>query len=54
MSEVIGFVKNRKSYKHQKMCTYCAAVVEFFNSEIIRDDMGLCIVCPNCKHDIKF
>lgn len=54
MPEVIGFVKEQKNYKHQKICPHCGAIVEFFETEIIRDDMGLCIICPNCYRDIKF
>lgn len=54
MPEVIGFVKDKKSYKHQKICNHCGAIIEFFNSEIIVDAMGMCIVCPNCGKDIKF
>ena len=54
MAEVIGFVKDKKNYKHQKICPYCGAIVEFFNSEIIVDSMGMCIICPSCHKDIKF
>ena len=54
MAEVIGFSKDKKSYKHQMICQHCGAIVEFFDSEIIVDSMGMCVVCPNCNHDIKF
>ena len=54
MPEVIGFVKEQKSYKHRKICPYCGAIVEFFDTEIIIDTMGMCVVCPNCNKDIKF
>ena len=54
MPEVIGFVKEQKSYKHRKICSNCGAIVEFFETEIIVDALGMCIVCPNCNHNIKF
>jgi len=54
MTEVIGFIKEHKSYKHKKICPHCGAIVEFSGTEIIRDEMGLCVICPNCNKDIKF
>ena len=51
MSKVVGFID--KIY-HHKTCSYCGAIVEFQNSDIIRDDIGCEIVCPNCGKSIKF
>ena len=53
MVKVIGKEPLIKAY-HQKTCYKCGAIVGFDNSDIIRDDMGCEIICPNCGHDIKF
>lgn len=39
MKEVIGFIKNRKSYMHKIICSHCGAIIQFSESDIIRDDM---------------
>lgn len=51
MARIIGY--NSPSM-HTKTCPKCGAMIEFSNEDILRDDMGLCIVCPNCNNDIKF
>ena len=53
MAKVVGYYLNNL-HIHQKTCPKCHAIIEFDNNEIIKDDMGMCIVCPNCNHDIKF
>ena len=35
-------------------CNKCGAIIGFDNSDIIRDDMGCEIICPNCGNSIKF
>ena len=52
MAHIIGF-KNKRG-KHVEICNACDAVIEFDNSDILRDDMGCEIICPNCGHSIKF
>lgn len=52
MAQVIGN-KYFKVY-HQKDCNKCGAIIGFDNSDIIRDDMGCEIICPNCGNSIKF
>ena len=37
-----------------RSCPHCGAIVDFSGTEIIRDEMGLCVICPNCNKDIKF
>lgn len=39
---------------HKETCNNCHKIIAFNNSDIIRDDMGLEIICPNCGHSIKF
>ena len=53
MSKVIGFIDKNNIY-HYKTCSYCGVIVEFKNSDIIRDDMSYEIICPNCGRSIKF
>ena len=52
MTKVIGFKKSPG--KHTITCNICDAIIEFDNSDIIRDDMGCEIICPNCGNSIKF
>lgn len=52
MSKVIGFKKNFGN--HTITCNICDAIIEFDNSDILRDEMGCQILCPNCGHWIKF
>ena len=52
MAKVIGIKKNLG--KHTTTCDICKAIVEFDNSDILRDEMGYQIVCPNCGQWIKF
>lgn len=53
MSRVIGFIDRNKTY-HHKTCMRCNAIIEFLNKDIIHDDMGCEIICPNCGNSIKF
>lgn len=52
MSKVIGFKKNFD--KHTTTCYICKAIVEFDYSDVLQDEMGCQIVCPNCGQWIKF
>ena len=52
MAHIIGF--KHKHGKHVETCNSCEAIIEFDNSDIIKDDMGCEIICPNCGHSIKF
>ena len=53
MSKVIGFLSKNETY-HHKICPHCRAIIEFNNFDIIRDEMGCEIVCPNCYYIMKF
>lgn len=53
MAFVIGKEPLIKAY-HQKTCNKCGTIIGFDNSDIVRDDMGCEICCPNCGHWIKF
>ena len=53
MSKVIGKEPLIKAY-HQMTCNKCNSIIGFDNSDIIRDDMGCEICCPNCGNWIKF
>lgn len=53
MIKVIGKAPLIKAY-HQKNCDKCGAIIGFDNSDIIRDEMGCEIICPNCGYSIKF
>lgn len=52
MINVIGYKRNYG--KHVMTCDTCDAIIEFDNSDILRDDMGCEIICPNCGKSIKF
>ncbi len=51
MAKVIGF---ENKLEHRQYCNKCKAIIAFNNSDIIRDDMGCEIICPNCGNSIKF
>ena len=54
MTKVIGYKNLLIKAYHQKDCNKCGAIIGFDNSDIIRDEMGCEIICPNCGNSIKF
>lgn len=51
MTQIVGFLNNKQ---HHETCQKCGAIVGFDNEDIIRDEMGCEIICPNCGTSIKF
>lgn len=52
MAHIIGF--KHKYGKFVETCNACDAIIEFDTSDILHDDMGCEIICPNCGNCIKF
>lgn len=52
MAKVIGI--NDQQFQHYERCYSCAAIIGFNNEDVLRDDMGCEIICPNCGNSIKF
>lgn len=54
MTKVIGYKNLLIKAYHQKNCNKCGTIIGFYNSDIIRDEMGCKIICTNCGNSIKF
>ena len=56
MAKTIGIVDKGVHVQcfHVQCCPKCRMMFSFTNSEILKDEMGLSIFCPNCGKEIKF
>ena len=46
MARVIG---KRTPGTHQTSCPKCKAEIEFTNDDVVHNDWGVEIICPNCN-----